>query len=59
MPRGEVITSRALIKIDENALPPGAAVTREFTFAEAGDFGVTCHVLGHYEAGTVLAINVQ
>ena len=59
MPRGEADTSRALVKVDENELPPGAAVTREFTFTEAGDFEFACHVPGHYEAGMVLPITVQ
>lgn len=59
MPRGETDASRALVQVDEEQLPPGATVTREFTFAQAGDFEFACHVPGHYEAGMLLPITVQ
>ncbi len=59
MPRGGTDESQALIKVDEDQLPPGATVTREFTFTQAGDFEFACHVPGHYEAGMLLPITVQ
>ncbi|MGD8623033.1 MAG: cupredoxin domain-containing protein [Anaerolineae bacterium] len=59
MPRGETDTSQALIKVDEDELPPGATVTQEFTFTDAGDWEFACHVPGHYEAGMLLHITVQ
>ncbi len=59
MPRNEIDEGQALVQVDEDELPPGATVTREFTFAEAGDFEFACHVAGHYEAGMLLPITVQ
>jgi uncharacterized cupredoxin-like copper-binding protein len=59
MPRGGTDESQALIQVDEDELPPGATVTREFTFTQAGDFEFACHVPGHYEAGMLLPITVQ
>ncbi len=59
LPRGETDESQALIKVDEDQLPPGATVTREFTFTQTGDFEFACHVPGHYEAAMLLPIAVQ
>ena len=59
MPRGETDESQALVQVDESQLPPGASVTRESTFTQAGDFEFACHVPGHYEAGMLLPITVQ
>jgi uncharacterized cupredoxin-like copper-binding protein len=59
MPRGETNASQALVQVDEEELPAGATVTREFTFTAAGDFEFACHVPGHYEAGMLLPITVQ
>jgi uncharacterized cupredoxin-like copper-binding protein len=59
MPRGQIDVSQALIQVGEDELPPGATVTREFTFTQAGDFEFACHVPGHYEAGMFLPITVQ
>lgn len=59
MPRGETDEGQALVQVDEDELPPGATVTREFTFTQAGDFEFACHVPGHYEAGMLLPITVQ
>ncbi len=59
MPRGGTDTSQALVQVDEDELPPGATVTQEFTFTQAGDFEFACHVAGHYEAGMLLPITVQ
>ncbi len=59
MPRGQTDESQALVQVDAAELPPGASVTREFTFNEAGDFEFACHVPGHYEAGMMLSIKVE
>jgi hypothetical protein len=59
MPRRETDASQALLKVDEDELPPSATVMREFTLAEAGDFELACHLPGHYEAGMLLPISVQ
>jgi uncharacterized cupredoxin-like copper-binding protein len=59
MPRGETDTSQALVQVDEDELPPGATVAREFTFTQAGDFEFACRVPGHYEAGMLLPITAQ
>lgn len=59
MPRAETDESQALFMVDEDELPPGATVTREFTFTQTGDFEFACHVPGHYEAGMLLPITVQ
>jgi uncharacterized cupredoxin-like copper-binding protein len=59
MPRGATDESQALAQVDESQLPPGATVTQEFTFTQAGDFEFACHVPGHYEAGMLLPISVQ
>jgi uncharacterized cupredoxin-like copper-binding protein len=59
IPRGETDESQALIKVDEDQLPPAATATREFTFTQTGDFEFACHVPGHYEAGMLLPITVQ
>jgi uncharacterized cupredoxin-like copper-binding protein len=59
MPHGATDESQALVQVDEDELPPGATVTRDFTFTQAGDFEFACHVPGHYEAGMLLPITVQ
>jgi uncharacterized cupredoxin-like copper-binding protein len=59
MPRGKTDTDQALLLIDEGQLQPGAAVTEELVFAEAGHFELVCYVPGHYEAGMLLSITVQ
>lgn len=59
MPRGEIDESQARIQVHEDKLRAGATVTREFTFAEAGDFAFTCQVPWHDEAGALLPITVQ
>lgn len=46
-------------KVEEENLPPGASLTFEWTFTEAGNFQIACHVPGHYEAGMVSPIVVQ
>jgi uncharacterized cupredoxin-like copper-binding protein len=59
LPRGETDTGRALFQVDESQLQPGATVTEELAFAQAGDFELVCYVPGHYEAGMFLPITIQ
>lgn len=59
MPRGQTDEGQALIMVEEEDLATGATVTREFTFDQAGDFEMACHVPGHYEAGMLLPITVK
>jgi predicted lipoprotein with Yx(FWY)xxD motif/plastocyanin len=40
-------------------LKPGDSGSFEFTFTEAGNYQLACHLPGHYEAGTVLTIHVS
>jgi uncharacterized cupredoxin-like copper-binding protein len=58
VPRGDVDESRLLFEVEEEELPPGATVVREFTFPEAGEFDFACYLPGHYEGGMVLPIRV-
>jgi uncharacterized cupredoxin-like copper-binding protein len=52
MPRGETDLRQALIAIEEDNLPPNAAVTSEvMTFDRAGEFEFACHYRNHYEKG--------
>jgi uncharacterized cupredoxin-like copper-binding protein len=59
MPRGETDESQALISVGADQLPPGATVTRDYTFTQTGDWEFACHLPGHYEAGMFLHITVQ
>lgn len=59
MPAGEADHMKALFEVKEDDLPPGATVTREYTFAQAGEFEFACRVPGHYQAGQMLRINVK
>ncbi len=59
MPKGVSDTSKALVEVDEDDLPPNTTVTRTFTFNQTGDFEFACHVGHHYEKGMVLPIVVQ
>jgi uncharacterized cupredoxin-like copper-binding protein len=58
-PRGATDESQALVQVDEDELPRGATVVREFTFTQAGDFEFARHVPGHDEAGMLLPLTVQ
>lgn len=52
MPRGETDLRQALVAIEEDNLPPNAAVTSEVvTFDRAGKFEFACHYRNHYEKG--------
>ncbi len=59
MPRGETDVSKALVKVGQDQLAPGATVTQDFTFAKPGEYELACHVPGHYEAGMKLEIVVK
>lgn len=58
VPRGDADESRLLFEVEEEDLPPGATVEREFTFPEAGDFDFACFLPGHYQAGMVIPVRV-
>lgn len=58
MPAGSIDEDKALIKVEDDELTPGATVTKEYTFASPGSFEMACHVAGHYEAGMKLPITV-
>ncbi len=59
MPPGETDVSKALVKVGQDQLTPGATVTQDFTFTKPGDYEFACHMPGHYEAGMKLAIVVK
>jgi uncharacterized cupredoxin-like copper-binding protein len=59
MPRGEKDVAKALFRVEQGDLQPGATVTREFTFKQAGNYEFSCLLPGHYEAGMVLPIVVK
>ncbi|MSP12179.1 MAG: hypothetical protein EXR62_04385 [Chloroflexi bacterium] len=56
MPQGELDEDKALIKVEDDELEPGKAVIRDFTFTQAGNYEIACHVKDHYEAGMMLKI---
>lgn len=58
VPRGDADESRMLFEVEEEELPPGATVVREFTFPEAGEYDFACFMPGHYEGGMVLPVRV-
>jgi uncharacterized cupredoxin-like copper-binding protein len=59
VPRGDADESRLLFEVEEDDLPPGATVTREFTFHEAGEYDFACYMPGHYEGGMILPVRVR
>jgi uncharacterized cupredoxin-like copper-binding protein len=59
MPPGSLDESKALIIVEDEDLPPGAIIIRDFTFTQAGNFEFACHVVGHYEAGMKEPITVK
>ncbi len=59
MPRGETDVSKALVKVGQDQLTPGATVTQDYTFTMPGDYEFACHMPGHYEAGMKLEIVVK
>ena len=58
----EEMDRMALMVVDEDDLPPGGSETSEMTFSRAygeGEIELACHVLGHYETGMRLPIQVN
>lgn len=45
-------------KAEAEAIAAGATAYLDWTFAEAGQYQIACHVPGHYEAGMVTKITV-
>lgn len=58
VPRGDADESNLLFEVEEEDLPAGATVVREFTFPEAGEYDFSCYMPGHYEGGMVLPVRV-
>ena len=59
MPRGATDTTKALIAMSDNDLTPGATVSHDFIFSQAGNLEFACHLTRHYEAGMKLGIVVK
>jgi uncharacterized cupredoxin-like copper-binding protein len=59
VPRGATDEDNLLFEVEEEDLPPGAAVIREFTFPEPGEYDFACFLPGHYEQGMVLPVRVE
>lgn len=59
VPRGAEDERDLLFEVEEEDLPSGALVTREFTFPEAGEYDFACFMPGHYEGGMVLPVTVS
>ena len=59
IPSGEQDEAKALVKVEDTDLQPNTMVTRDFTFAQAGDLEFACHVKGHYEAGMHIPITAK
>lgn len=59
VPRGESNEDNHIFEVEEDELPPGATVMREFTFPAAGEYDFACFVPGHFEGGMVLPIRVE
>lgn len=58
VPRGAKDESELLFEVEEDELPAGATVVREFTFPKPGEYDFACYLPGHYEGGMVLPIRV-
>jgi uncharacterized cupredoxin-like copper-binding protein len=59
MPAGEKEHVMALLEVEEDELPAGATVAKEFTFSKAGDYEFGCYLPGHYEAGMWLRVTAK
>ncbi|MGE5124274.1 MAG: hypothetical protein ACM3H7_07120 [Acidobacteriaceae bacterium] len=58
----EEMDAKALAHIEEDDLQPGQTASLDYTFTQAypqGSLEFACHLLGHYEQGMVLAIDVK
>lgn len=58
VPRGDTDEGNLLFEVEEEDLPSGATVVREFTFAEPGLYDFACYMPGHYSGGMVLPVRV-
>jgi uncharacterized cupredoxin-like copper-binding protein len=58
VPRGDSTETRALVEVEEDRLPAGAAVERTFIFETPGEYDFACFVEGHYEAGMRIPVTV-
>lgn len=58
VPRGDADESNLIFEVEEEDLPTGATIVREFMFAEPGEYDFACFIVGHYEGGMVLPIRV-
>lgn len=54
--QGEKDETKSVVEVEDSDLQPGKAVTKDFTFTQAGNYEFACHVEGHYESGMVLRI---
>lgn len=59
VPRGEPDESNLLFEVEEDELPPGAVVEREFVFSEPGEYDISCFLPGHHEGNMILPIRVH
>lgn len=59
VPRGAQGESGLVFEVEEDELPAGATVVREFTFPEPGEYDFACYLPGHYEGGMVLPVRVE
>jgi uncharacterized cupredoxin-like copper-binding protein len=59
VPRGATDESNLLFEVEEDDLPAGADIIREFTFPEPGEYDFACFLPGHYENGMVLPVRVE
>lgn len=58
VPRGARDEAALLIEVEEDDLPPGAAVVQTFTFPGPGKYDFACFMAGHYESGMKLPVTV-
>lgn len=58
-PRGATEDGQFLTEVEEDELPAGKSQTHDFTFSQAGEFEMACHVPGHHEAGMTVPITVK
>jgi len=58
VPRGDEDEGNLLFEVEEDELPSGATLVREFTFAEPGLYDFACYMPGHYDGGMVLPVRV-
>jgi uncharacterized cupredoxin-like copper-binding protein len=59
VPHGETDEANLLFEVEEEELPSGATLIREFIFPEPGEYDFACFLPGHYEGGMVLPVTVE